>query len=172
MAKNFAKAPRKDNFLTALPQACIDDSDIASRCKFNFSYLETNQIGQSFVDWNTMAGNSKLVKLMDKLKDFTREPLSHWTQKRSKKEKKGGRGKRQSYLEIYGEFPTRSAFKHPAHVPEDVLWGRFRIDNDTRLAGFVLPEKYKFSQDKSANAYCTNTFYIVFLDENHAFYLT
>ena len=49
---------------------------------------------------------------------------------------------------------------------------RFRIDNETRLAGFILPDKYKSSSDKSGNPYSINTFYIVFLDENHEFYQT
>ncbi|MFT4928475.1 MAG: hypothetical protein ACI8WB_004594, partial [Phenylobacterium sp.] len=146
--------------------------DIATRSKFNFSYLDTNQAGQNFVDWNTMAGDSKLVKLMDKLKEFTRKPLSDWQEMKIGKGKGGGKGKRQSCLEIYGEFPAKSAFKHPSHVPEDVLWARFRIDSSTRLVGFVLPAKYKTLTDKSRNTYDTDTFYIVFLDENHQFYLT
>ncbi|EJG1881361.1 hypothetical protein RAL08_004551 [Vibrio parahaemolyticus] len=164
MAKNFSSSPKKHNFLQSLPQDCIADSDINSRCKFNFSYLDINQAGQNFIDWNTTSGSSKLVKLMDKLKEYTRQPLSFWKNEKIGKGKQGGKGKRQHCLEIYGDFPKRSAFKHPPHVPEDVLWGRFRLDNDTRLAGFILPE------DKESNKNDINTFYVVFLDENHQFY--
>lgn len=164
MGKNFSSSPKKKSFLNTLPQDCIATSDIHTRSKFNFSYLDTNQLGQNFIDWDTTSGNSKLVKLIDKLKEYTRQPLSFWKNQKIGKGKQGGRGKRQHCLEIYGDFPSKSAFTHPNHVPEDVLWGRFRIDCDTRLAGFILPEDINHPNLDS------NTFYIVFLDENHEFY--
>lgn len=172
MGKNFSSTPRKDAFLKQIPQNSIETSDIATRCKFNFSYLDTSQVGQNFIDWNDTAGDSKLVKLMDKLKDFTRQPLSHWKNMKIGTGKRGGRGKRQSCLEVYGDFPKKSAFSHPPHVPEDVLWARFRLDNETRLAGFVIPDKISGLNDTSVKQYDTNTFYVVFLDKNHQFYLT
>ncbi len=171
MTKNFSSSPKKDAFLKKIPQDTIETSDIAIRCKFNFSYLDTNQIGQNFIDWNDIAGDSKLVKLMDKLKEYTRESLSYWKNKEIGTGRRGGKGKRQSCLEIYGDFPKNSGFSHPAHVPEDVSWARFRLDNKTRLAGFVIPDRLSGSNDTSGKQYDTNTFYVVFLDESHQFYL-
>jgi len=167
MTKDFSKTAKKQGFLSSIPQDSLKDSDIISRSKFNFSYLDINPPGQDFVDWNDTNGNSKLVKLINKIKDFTREPLSHWENQKIGKGKRGGKGKRQSCLEIYKEFPKKSAFKHPPNIPEDVWWGRFRIDNDTRLVGFTIPE----GMNKD-HKYDCNTFYVVFLDENHQFYLT
>jgi len=56
---------------------------------------------------------------------------------------------------IYGSFPdNKSDFYHPKHVPEDAQWGRVHIDGTHILAGHFVD----------------STFYIVFLDNNHAFY--
>ncbi|MUL11526.1 hypothetical protein [Aliivibrio fischeri] len=170
MSKNFSANPKKTSFLSRLPQDTIDTSDIADRCKFNFSYLDTNQIGQNFIDWNDSEGDSKLVKLTNKLKDFTRQSLGTWKNMKIGTGKRGGKGKRQSCLEIYGDFPSNSAFTHPAHVPDDVLWARFRLDNEARLIGFILPDKFLGQKNSAGQYYDTNTFYVVFLDEHHQFY--
>ncbi|MBA55205.1 MAG: hypothetical protein CMK89_12190 [Pseudomonadales bacterium] len=169
MAKDFSKSKKKQSFISSIPHDSISDSDILTRSKFNFSYFDNNPPGQDFIDWNTTSGNSKVVKLIGKLKEFTRQPLSHWENTKIGKGKRGGKGKRQSCLEVYKEFPRKSAFSHPAHVPEDVWWARFRIDNDTRLVGFVIPDKIECEKDEN---YDRNTFYVVFLDENHQFYLS
>ena len=120
MTKNFAKTFKQQSFLSSIPQDCLKDSDITKRSKLNFSYFDSNPPGQDFIDLNTAAGNSKLVKLMNKFKEFTREPLKHWENQKIGKGKKGGKGKRQSCLEVYKTFPKNSAFEHPPHVPEDV----------------------------------------------------
>ncbi|MEY8214019.1 MAG: hypothetical protein RPR97_05980 [Colwellia sp.] len=169
MAKDFSESNKKQKFVSSIPQDSISDSDILTRSKFNFSYFDNNDPGQDFVDLNTTEGNSKLVKLMGKLKEFTRQPLSYWKNLKIGKGKRGGKGKRQSCLEVYKEFPKKSAFVHPAHVPEDVWWARFRIDYDTRLIGFVIPDNIECSKEVE---YDRNTFYVVFLDEKHQFYLT
>ncbi|WP_158704888.1 MULTISPECIES: hypothetical protein [Aeromonas] len=169
MSKNFSKSPRKERFLLTVPKDSLSNCDILTRSKFNFSYFNNNHPGQDFVDWNNAGGNSKLVKLMGKLKEFTREPLKHWENEKIGKGKNAGKGKRQSCLEVYKDFPARSAFSHPQNVPIDVWWARFRIDSDTRLVGFVIPDNL----DKAiASNFDYNTFYVVFLDDKHQFYLT
>lgn len=165
MSKDFSNSKQKQNFLSSIPRVFLKDSNICNRSKFNFSYFDINHPGQDFVDWNDTDGNSKLVKLINKLKEFTRESLLHWEEEKIGSAKK--RGGRQSVLEIYKEFPKSSAFRHPPHVPEDVWWGRFRIDNSTRLAGFVIPKELNGNSE-----YDCNTFYVVFLDKNHQFYIT
>ncbi|MGO2130509.1 MAG: hypothetical protein ACTH4U_17400 [Pseudoalteromonas prydzensis] len=169
MTKDFSKSVKKQRFLASIPQDSLNNCDILTRAKFNFSYIDINPPGQDFVTWNNVAGNSKLVKLMNKLKDFTRQSLSYWENEKIGKGKRGGKGHRQSCLEVYKEFPQRSAFSHPPHVPEDVWWARFRVDNDTRLIGFIIPDTLEAS---IAEKFDYNTFYVVFLDENHQFYLT
>lgn len=167
MSKDFSKSKNKQRFINSIPQSCLNNCDILTRSKFNFSYFDNNPPGQDFIDLNDAAGNSKIVKLMGKLKEFTRLSLSHWENEKIGKGKRGG--KRQSCLEVYKDFPKKSAFVHPPHVPEDVWWARFRIDCDTRLVGFVIPNNLN---NTIAKNYDSNTFYVVFLDENHQFYLT
>lgn len=59
---------------------------------------------------------------------------------------------------IYGDFPPkeRTNFEYPKHVPADANWARIHIDGAAVIAGHVIQ----------------NTFYIVFLDKYHSFYLT
>lgn len=57
---------------------------------------------------------------------------------------------------IYNDFPVRSAFTHPQHVPEDAKWARIHITGKQVVAGHIVE----------------NVFYVVFLDTDHQFYLT
>lgn len=171
--KQFGKGPKKQGFIESKPDDSLATSDIAMRCKFNFSYLDQSQeAGQSFVDWNTTSPISQLSKLNDKLREYSRESLKHWTRMGIGTGKKGGKGKRQNVLEIYGDFPKKSDFTHPKSVPADVKWSRFRLEGSVRLIGFVIPDELHGKSDKDGNLYDSNTFYVVFLDKNHKFYLT
>ena len=102
---------RKNRFLQSLPTASIETSDIAARCCFNFSYFEANQqAGQDFGDWNDSQGASSLTTLLDKIKNYSKEPLSYWRNERA-----GSGGLK--VLTHYDQFPKRSDFSHPPHVP-------------------------------------------------------
>lgn len=59
---------------------------------------------------------------------------------------------------IYGDFPppAKTKFKYPTHVSPDAEWGRIHINNTTIIAGHVIH----------------NTFYVVFLDKYHHFYIS
>ncbi len=59
---------------------------------------------------------------------------------------------------IYGSFPPpeRTEFVHPEYIPEDANWARIHINNTAILAGHILED----------------TFYLVFLDKSHKFYMT
>ncbi len=73
----------------------------------------------------------------------------------------------------YGDFPRKSNFFHPKNVPHQVYWGRFRLDLDLRLLGFVVPDDYHGKTNiKTGMTYDKNTFYVVFLDPEHNFYIT
>lgn len=56
---------------------------------------------------------------------------------------------------IYGDFPKRSAFTHPSYIPEDANWARIHIDGTHIIAGHIFH----------------NTFFVVFLDHEHQFYI-
>lgn len=154
---------RKKSFLQSIPVSSIEnDSDnTACKMKFNFSYFDvTQEAGQDFSDWT----NEQLLKLLNKLQEYSGNSISHWTRESI------GKG-RNHVLEIYGSFPRKSEFKQPKHVPHQALWSRFRLESSVRLIGFILPEEFNGKeQRKSGFFFCSNTFYIVFLDKDHLFY--
>ena len=160
MAK-WKRNTHKDAFISALATDSIRSCDISSRLKFNFSYFDGSQAaGINIADFDgDLAKN-----LLDKMRAFSRSPISYWTQARA-----GAGGLK--VLEIYGAFPKRSDFTHPKHVPHDVLWARFRLDNMTRLVGFVIPTEYSNTLcERLGYNYDCNTFYVVFIDLEHRFY--
>lgn len=153
----------KSRFLSSIPTASIENPNdhLASRSKFNFSYFTVQEQSQNFPDWN----HGQLSKLLEKLKDYSREPLSYWKNQRL--------GKCGAVLSIYGKFPNNSDLTFPTHIPHQALWGRFRLEQSVRLCGFVIPDDYHGKpQNASPFTFCSNTFYVVFLDRDHRFYKT
>jgi hypothetical protein len=154
---------RHDDFLAKIPAKSLDlvSDNTALRCKFNFSFMDINQTaGQRFNQWTP----DQVLKLLDKLLNYGKETLEHWTKQPIGKSN-------QHVLEIYKTFPLISDFIHPQHVPHQVWWARFRLEGDARLIGFVIPEEYKNKEHhQSGYLFDCNTFYIVFLDKDHKFY--
>jgi hypothetical protein len=64
----------------------------------------------------------------------------------------------QKVLKIYNEFPEKSDFKHPQYISEGVKWAVIMDikGQKGRVAGHIID----------------NTFYVVFLDKEHRFYIT
>lgn len=64
----------------------------------------------------------------------------------------------QKQIKIYGEFPMRSDFKIPTYITHEVEWGIIKQVGGqvSGVAGYIMD----------------NTFYIVFLDQNHRFWIT
>jgi hypothetical protein len=153
----------KSSFLDKFPTSSLDNStdEIAKKCKINFSYFcKSQDAGQDFKDWT----NDQLIKLLDKMVQYTAKPLIHWEREPV------GKGKGH-VLEIYSNFPKKSDFIYPKHVPHQALWGRFRLESSVRLIGFTIPEGLNRSEQHTSGYYfCSNTFYVVFLDKNHVFY--
>ncbi|OJF77338.1 MAG: hypothetical protein BKP49_02425 [Treponema sp. CETP13] len=158
---------RKESFLDSIPTESLDNktNDIVCRCKFNFSYFDNSQgVGQDFKDWT----QEELAKLLDKLKNYCKFSLEHW-----KNEKIGSGKHRNGILVEYGSFPVKTDFKFPLHIPHQVIWGRFRLEQATRLVGFTIPKQYEdlFCNNKKLKyRFDCNTFYVVFLDKNHRFW--
>lgn len=149
-------------FLASLPVTSVESTKLVRRTKFNFSFLDLEQPKSLEADLT----REFFKKLFDKLKHFSAEPLSHWDVAPAG----GGDG---NYLETYGGFPKRSNFTHPPFVPHDAVWARFRLDRSTRLAGFTVPSNLNHKLcENDRYRFCTNTFYVVFIDLHHGFYLT
>lgn len=160
---NSFKNNKKDKFLASIPQCSLDsETDLLTcRCKFNFAYFEKQAAGQSFNEWP----HDKLHKLLEKLKDYSQQPLRYWMNQNI--------GKSGRVLSIYGAFPAKSQFTYPNHVPHQALWGRFRLEWADRLVGFVVPNSYHGkAHPVTGERYDCNTFYVVFLDSDHKFYLS
>lgn len=151
---------RKDRFLASIPTASLGspDNNLALRCKFNFSYFTEQPAGQTFSDW----GGPAVIELCGKLKEFSQQPLTYWMTRPV--------GKSGTVLTIYGDFPKPSEFEHPKAVPIEAQWGRFRLDWSSRLVGFVVPKAFQDEKHECGHRFDCNTFYVVFLDENHVFY--
>jgi hypothetical protein len=162
---NNFKNSKRDKFFENVIKANLEsDSDnLIIRSKFNFSYMDFSQeAGQDFSDW----GEEKIIKFLNKLIEYSKESLKYWQNQRVG-------AKNNTVLEVYGNFPKKSDFKHPTYIPHQVLWSRFRLEGSVRLIGFILPPDYhnKKHSQKDMHFDC-NTFYVVFLDQDHRFYKT
>lgn len=138
-----------------------EQCNLSMRCKFNFSYFDKNQDNAGKIsDWNL----DNISDFFDKLIDYSTKSLSQLQQI--------GIGKnRQSLLSIYDSFPSHSMFVRPKNVPHQARWGRFRLDQNKRLIGFVVPDEYHgMRHEKTGMLYDKNTFYVVFIDNDHLFY--
>lgn len=59
---------------------------------------------------------------------------------------------------LYPSFPPpeKTMFEYPKHVPEDAQWARIHVNGPAVLVGHIVRD----------------TFYLVFLDKTHKFWLT
>lgn len=157
------KNTKKESFLGSIVTISLDDSsnDLTVRCKFNFGYFDIQEgISQNFEEWN----GQELAKLLDKLKEYSKFSLEHWI-----RQKVG----RYSVLVIYEQFPTKTDFVKPKHIPHQAKWARFHLENRVRVIGFVIPEEYHDTAHPNTGIrYDRNTFYVAYLDKEHKFYKT
>ena len=107
---------------------------------FSLKDFDINQ-GQSFEDWEK---DEILSILMKRLREVSSLTVTEAQQNK--------------ILTIYDDFPKKSDFQHPKHIPTGVKWARLEIKGKQklRIAGYM--------ED--------NVFYIVFLDKNHRFWIT
>ena len=151
------KNQKRKAFLDRFPLPSLEDdrNNLTERCKFNFSYFTSNQAaGQDFHEWET----KHLIDLLKKLKNYSAMSLAYW--------------KSLNVLKIYGSFPTNSDFVPPNSIPHQVLWGCFRLASKRRLPGFTIPtDLHRTSHKITGEYFDQNTFYVVFLDQDHRFYL-
>ena len=108
----------------------------------SFQYLDTSQKFGSA--FKDWQACGLLSKMMETLQGYCTRPL---------------REQFDGYkFKAYGGFPEPeyTMFECPANVPEDANWARIHINNKSVVVGH----------------YVGNTFYVVFLDKTHKFYLT
>jgi len=107
---------------------------------FSFKQLDRRQ-GQEWGHWQ-QAG--LLTKLCEALVDYSRCTYIELV------------GKDQRRFHVYGDFPSKSDFHHPRHVPKDASWASMHVTKKSCVCGHFIH----------------NVFYVVFLDEDHRFFIT
>jgi hypothetical protein len=98
--------------------------------------------GQSFKDW---ADAGLLVKLNERLADISKNNLQELI-KDSKR------------AHLYNDFPPSKSTEYtfPKHIQDDVRWCAFHVNGEAVLAGHIVDD----------------TFYVVFLDLYHKFWIS
>lgn len=149
------KNSKKDAKLKNFPKESVETSykTIKGLLSFNFKYLDQTQ-GEKFSALTV----EQFTKIIEKLKCYSCENRQHWESTRIG----NNTGK---VLVIYGDFPKRTAFSPPKHIPAGVHWARIRLEGDQRLIGFVINKN-----DVEQLGLDPDIFYIVFLDLKHRFY--
>ena len=114
----------------------------SSNFKVSFQYFDTSQKFSS--TFKDWQKEGLLSKMLDTLAGYCCRPLIE----QSKTEK----------FSVYGDFPPpdKTMFNYPAHVPEDANWARIHINGPAVIVGHIIRD----------------TFYVVFLDKTHKFFLT
>lgn len=102
----------------------------------SFQYLDRNQ-GQTFEEWEK---EGLLLNLLNTIRDYCQKTMQ---------ENKGP-----SFKE-YGNFPPKTEFRHPKHVPKDASWASLHLAGKPCLGGHIYE----------------NIFYVVFLDKEHKFWV-
>lgn len=156
------KSKQKLNLISEYASLYKETDKLTIRCKFNFHYFNIQDAGEDFKDWNHI----QLIKLMNKLKNYSENSLEYWTNQNIGK----GIG---HVLEIYGQFPksTQTDFSEPKAIPIEAQWGRFRLESSVRFIGFIIPnELHSQAHSITTERFDKNTFYVVFLDKDHKFY--
>ncbi|KAA6320773.1 hypothetical protein EZS27_029496 [termite gut metagenome] len=137
---------RKNKQPSIIKEALINKKKITeadtSNFKVSFQYLDTTQKFGS--SFKDWQSCGLLSKMLETIAGYCRDSL--FTQVDGDK------------FAIYGNYPPRekTCFEYPLHVPEDANWSRIHVNGPAVIVGHII----------------NDTFYIVFLDKTHKFYLT
>lgn len=104
----------------------------------SFKHFDRNQ-SPSFATWEQ---SQMLSNAIETIANYCNRPLLEQAD-----------GKK---FAIYGDFPNKSKYAHPNHVPLDANWARIHINGVHIVAGHVFK----------------NVFYVVFMDNEHSFWET
>ena len=123
MANKFRekiKAGTKLNPLSGEASKCADSLD--DLLAFNFKQIDPNQ-GQTFANWSEL---NLLLPLFERLHNLSTQKVREL------------RGNSNSTFTVYGDFPAKSDFTHPRHVPADAEWARFHLRGKEVVAGHLF----------------------------------
>ncbi len=132
MSQRF-KNRRAEQKKTLIKSLSLEQADLPSRLKFNFSYI--NFAPKDAYNFSELS-HEQLVKFLVKIAAFCKESSLYWT-----REPVGGGGKkskhRRKILENYGDYPevAQKNFLEPTYIPEGVEWKKFRMEGGFRLIG-------------------------------------
>lgn len=120
----------------------VKDSKRISNFKISFQYLDSSQKYASSLKDWQSCG--LLSCAIETLRGFCSKPLLDSLD--------GDK------FTIYGGFPSEknTLYIKPAHVPDDANWARIHVNGPSVIVGHVV----------------NDTFYVVFLDKTHKFWLT
>lgn len=138
----MGKIKKEKPGLKILSKSSVSDSDRTCGFKVSFQYLDTTQKYGS--SFKDWQKCGLLSKALEVLQGYCCSPLR--TQIDGVK------------FSIYDSFPPedKTLFQFPKNVPEDAHWARIHVTGAAVLIGHIV----------------NDTFYIVFLDKTHKFYLT
>lgn len=142
MAKKFSKEKQPSTINEVLTSKKKIAEVDASNFKVSFQYIDTSQKFGSA--FKDWQKDGLLSKMMETLAGYCCRPLVEQVDNNK--------------FTIYGDFPPKdkTLFEYPIHVPEDAKWGRIHINGPAIVAGHIIKD----------------TFYVVFLDKTHKFFLT
>lgn len=120
----------------------VNDIGRTANFKLSFQYLDTSQKYAS--SFKDWQRIGLLSRAMETLHGYCCSPLM---------EQVDG-----DKFTIYGSFPPKdkTLFEYPQHVPEDANWARIHVNGSAVVVGHIVGD----------------TFYVVFLDKTHKFWLT
>ena len=133
---------KKKPVLKVKEKSSVNDDDRLSNFKLSFQYLDTTQKYGSSFKDWQKAG--LLSKALETLQGYCCLPLCQQID-----------GEK---FTIYGAFPAAkdTMFEYPKNVPEDAKWARIHVTGPCVIVGHIV----------------NDTFYVVFLDKTHKFWLT
>lgn len=129
--------------LSAIKQKpSVKDNERTSNFKLSFQYLDTTQKFGS--SFKDWQRSGLLSKAMETLQGYCCSPLLQNID-----------GKK---FTIYEKYPSKDKtdFLYPQNVPEDAHWARIHVNAKSVIIGHIVDD----------------TFYVVFLDKTHHFWLT
>lgn len=142
MSKKFQKKHTQSSISEALQSKKKSTNTSFENFKVSFQYIDTNQKYGS--GFKDWQNVGLLSKMLEVFQGYCCRPLL---------EQVDG-----SKFTIYGDFPPKEKtyFEHPPNVPEDANWARIHVTGSAVVAGHIVYD----------------TFYVVFLDKTHKFWLT
>ena len=125
-----------------IDKASVNDEGRIANFKVSFQYLDTTQKYAS--SFKDWQKCGLLSKAMDVLQGYSCSPL--------RSQIDGVK------FSVYDSFPPeeKTMFVYPKNVPEDAHWARIHVNGPAVIIGHIVRD----------------TFYVVFLDKTHKFFLT